>query len=149
MVTTKEVKIIKRLPTCIVCGEAASERCGNCTDFASNYCSREHQRLNWRIHKRLCTVATNKFIRQPDLLRSESDFFSEIASLCGCGKPHGNLLSVLGKRDENHKSLRATNDEVSFYDNFLFHTVKNKYLNLNLTLLEPLNPFLGSFCRKN
>ena len=46
--------------TCVVCGNEASLRCGGCK--ITNYCSKEHQKIDWRNHKKQCKILTEKAI---------------------------------------------------------------------------------------
>ncbi|BGP15805.1 hypothetical protein JCM10213_005713 [Rhodosporidiobolus nylandii] len=41
---------------CSVCGQPATSRCQRCAgaSIGTSYCSREHQRLVWFMHKRIC-----------------------------------------------------------------------------------------------
>ncbi|GAA5824136.1 hypothetical protein JCM5353_006156 [Sporobolomyces roseus] len=46
-----------RLGECVVCGKESSTRCGDCVQGGVKwmfFCSREHQKLIWPIHKRIC-----------------------------------------------------------------------------------------------
>lgn len=38
--------------TCALCSEKANSRCGGCNKVS--YCSREHQKKHWKIHKGEC-----------------------------------------------------------------------------------------------
>ncbi|GAA5942337.1 hypothetical protein JCM10213_004142 [Rhodosporidiobolus nylandii] len=41
---------------CCVCGKETANRCGACAeaDFSLFFCSREHQKVIWPVHKRVC-----------------------------------------------------------------------------------------------
>ncbi|RXG60318.1 Protein msta, isoform A [Armadillidium vulgare] len=38
--------------SCVLCDKQAEQRCGNC--FVARYCSREHQKEHWKVHKTCC-----------------------------------------------------------------------------------------------
>lgn len=40
--------------SCGVCGQAASQRCSKCKSLS--YCSKEHQKQHWRLHKQICEM---------------------------------------------------------------------------------------------
>ncbi|GAA5928453.1 hypothetical protein JCM10213_005739 [Rhodosporidiobolus nylandii] len=50
---------------CCVCGTMTANRCSACADqggFRLFFCSREHQKLIWPSHKRVCGAASNPFL---------------------------------------------------------------------------------------
>ncbi|BGP15647.1 hypothetical protein JCM10213v2_003636 [Rhodosporidiobolus nylandii] len=59
---------------CCVCGKETADRCGACAeaDFALFFCSREHQKLIWPVHKRVCGPGKCNPFRCPDLTEEEA-----------------------------------------------------------------------------
>ncbi|BGP15782.1 hypothetical protein JCM10213v2_003771 [Rhodosporidiobolus nylandii] len=59
---------------CCVCGKEARERCSACgkAGFDLFFCSREHQKLSWFAHKRVCGDKSNPFVF-PLLTREEAE----------------------------------------------------------------------------
>ncbi|BGP15700.1 hypothetical protein JCM10213v2_003689 [Rhodosporidiobolus nylandii] len=59
---------------CCVCGQETSNRCGACAeaDFSLFFCSREHQKLIWPVHKRVCgplsTLCLHPFLESDEAL---------------------------------------------------------------------------------
>ncbi|GAA5965608.1 hypothetical protein JCM3765_004754 [Sporobolomyces pararoseus] len=49
---------------CFMCGAPATDRCSKCATagFDQFYCSPEHQRLLWPVHKRVCGAKSNPFL---------------------------------------------------------------------------------------
>ncbi|GAA5964741.1 hypothetical protein JCM3765_002539, partial [Sporobolomyces pararoseus] len=67
---------------CVVCGKAATDRCGDCAANGSKwfyFCSREHQKLVWSTHKRVCGKRSSPF-RWPGFSQSELDRISEVST---------------------------------------------------------------------
>ncbi|GAA5885675.1 hypothetical protein JCM6882_007522 [Rhodosporidiobolus microsporus] len=58
---------------CCVCGEKTKQRCGACEQhgFDLFFCSREHQKLIWPVHKRVCGKPS---FRHPSLTFSEAAY---------------------------------------------------------------------------
>ncbi|GAA5989664.1 hypothetical protein JCM5350_001656 [Sporobolomyces pararoseus] len=52
---------------CFMCGKPATDRCSKCATagFDQFYCSKEHQRLLWPVHKRVCGAKSNPFLFPP------------------------------------------------------------------------------------
>ncbi|GAA6032922.1 hypothetical protein JCM8097_000050 [Rhodosporidiobolus ruineniae] len=52
---------------CCVCGKETKDRCGACGKAGFNlfFCSREHQKLVWFAHKRICASRTKPFSFPP------------------------------------------------------------------------------------
>ncbi|GAA5909813.1 hypothetical protein JCM6882_002683 [Rhodosporidiobolus microsporus] len=59
---------------CCVCGEGTTTRCGSCAEagFDLFFCSKEHQKLIWPHHKRVCGPRSNPFI-WPGLTQDEAE----------------------------------------------------------------------------
>ncbi|BGP15749.1 hypothetical protein JCM10213_007956 [Rhodosporidiobolus nylandii] len=59
---------------CCVCGKETTQKCGSCAaaGFDLFFCSREHQKLIWYAHKRVCGANAIPF-RHPLLTRDEAD----------------------------------------------------------------------------
>ncbi|GAA6020816.1 hypothetical protein JCM10207_001666 [Rhodosporidiobolus poonsookiae] len=57
---------------CCVCGEETTKRCGACQSAGVDlfFCSREHQKLVWKTHGKVCGANSNPF-RQPDFTHDE------------------------------------------------------------------------------
>ncbi|GAA5885789.1 hypothetical protein JCM6882_007564 [Rhodosporidiobolus microsporus] len=53
--------------TCCVCGTSTNRRCGPCSEAGTDlfFCSKEHQKLIWPNHKRVCGAASNPFSFPP------------------------------------------------------------------------------------
>ncbi|GAA5909805.1 hypothetical protein JCM6882_002680 [Rhodosporidiobolus microsporus] len=59
---------------CCVCGEGTATRCGSCAEagFDLFFCSKEHQKLIWPSHKRVCGPRSNPFV-WPELTQEEAE----------------------------------------------------------------------------
>ncbi|GAA6041079.1 hypothetical protein JCM8097_004709 [Rhodosporidiobolus ruineniae] len=60
---------------CLVCGEETTSRCEACRQAGIDlfFCSREHQKLLWSVHKKVCGPGkANPFV-WPDLSQEEAD----------------------------------------------------------------------------
>ncbi|GAA6007695.1 hypothetical protein JCM10207_004842 [Rhodosporidiobolus poonsookiae] len=57
---------------CCVCGEETDKRCSACSFAGVDlfFCSREHQKLIWKTHGKVCGVNSNPF-RPPDFSSDE------------------------------------------------------------------------------
>ncbi|GAA5847923.1 hypothetical protein JCM5353_004482 [Sporobolomyces roseus] len=52
------------LGECVCCGEETATRCSECAKYGTDwmfFCSREHQKLVWYLHKRVCGKRSNPF----------------------------------------------------------------------------------------
>lgn len=50
-------KLTSKMPEpCGLCGKPASLKCGKCTSIS--YCSKEHQRQQWHLHRQICKQIT-------------------------------------------------------------------------------------------
>ncbi|BGP15613.1 hypothetical protein JCM10213_004133 [Rhodosporidiobolus nylandii] len=60
---------------CCVCGTETANRCGACAEaeFSLFFCSREHQKLIWPVHKRVCGPGKCSPFLWPDLTQGEAD----------------------------------------------------------------------------
>ncbi|GAA6041133.1 hypothetical protein JCM8097_004132 [Rhodosporidiobolus ruineniae] len=60
---------------CWVCGKATTERCSACgkTGMFIFFCSSEHQKLVWPIHRKFCGPGRTKPFLLPSLTREEAD----------------------------------------------------------------------------
>ncbi|GAA5823022.1 hypothetical protein JCM5353_007856 [Sporobolomyces roseus] len=68
---------------CVVCGAKTEKRCSECAKFGTDwmfFCSREHQKLVWFMHKRVCGEASNPF-RWPPLSQAEVERFVELSEI--------------------------------------------------------------------
>ncbi|BGP20688.1 hypothetical protein JCM10213_001065 [Rhodosporidiobolus nylandii] len=76
---------------CCVCGETTKNRCGACAEAQMSlfFCSREHQKLVWFAHKRICGPSSNSPFRFPPLLPGE-------ARAVGEGRSMGSVLDQAG-----------------------------------------------------
>ncbi|GAA5975931.1 hypothetical protein JCM5350_000782 [Sporobolomyces pararoseus] len=66
---------------CVVCGKLSTDRCGDCAANGSKwfyFCSRDHQKLVWSTHKRVCGKRSSPF-RWPGFSQSELDRILEIS----------------------------------------------------------------------
>ncbi|KAL8287225.1 hypothetical protein RQP46_003677 [Phenoliferia psychrophenolica] len=59
---------------CICCMAPAKLRCSGCQRVY--FCSTEHQKAAWGVHKYLCKGSDLEAFRQPPLLREESDVYA-------------------------------------------------------------------------
>ncbi|GAA6032954.1 hypothetical protein JCM8097_000064 [Rhodosporidiobolus ruineniae] len=57
---------------CCVCGKQTTQRCGACAEsgFDLFFCSREHQKLVWFVHKHVCGSKSKPF-QFPPLSKEE------------------------------------------------------------------------------
>ncbi|GAA6022610.1 hypothetical protein JCM10207_003922 [Rhodosporidiobolus poonsookiae] len=57
---------------CCICGKETTKRCGACQSAGVDlfFCSREHQKLVWKTHGKVCGANSNPF-RQPDFSTEE------------------------------------------------------------------------------
>ncbi|GAA5965606.1 hypothetical protein JCM3765_004753 [Sporobolomyces pararoseus] len=62
------------LNKCFLCGKAASDRCSSCANagYSMYFCSRDHQKLSWPVHKYTCGKNSNPF-RWPRLSDADAD----------------------------------------------------------------------------
>ncbi|GAA6062906.1 hypothetical protein JCM10212_004355 [Sporobolomyces blumeae] len=60
---------------CVVCGEPTTKRRSACAAHGTNYmwfCSQEHQKLVWKVHRQVCGERSNPFL-WPDFTDKEFD----------------------------------------------------------------------------
>ncbi|GAA5848841.1 hypothetical protein JCM5353_004058 [Sporobolomyces roseus] len=58
---------------CVVCGQVTTTRCSSCASHGTRwmyFCSKDHQKLIWFAHKRICGVNSNPF-KWPLLTKEE------------------------------------------------------------------------------
>ncbi|GAA5852175.1 hypothetical protein JCM5353_002394 [Sporobolomyces roseus] len=68
---------------CVVCGTKTEKKCSECAKFGTDwmfFCSREHQKLVWFMHKRVCGEYSNPF-RWPPLSQAEVERFVELSEI--------------------------------------------------------------------
>ncbi|BGP15666.1 hypothetical protein JCM10213_006164 [Rhodosporidiobolus nylandii] len=82
---------------CCVCGEETANRCGACAEADLFVCSREHQKLIWPVHKRVCGPRKCSPFCWPDLTHDEVDAVLKIM--------HIPIFSASGTRTTLAQSL--------------------------------------------
>ncbi|GAA6028554.1 hypothetical protein JCM8097_007278 [Rhodosporidiobolus ruineniae] len=79
---------------CFVCGLPTTQHCSRCSSwsFRVAFCSKEHQRLVWPVHRLVCGRFDDEEINFPPLSRRE---VADALSLLGDGGDVGNALCDL------------------------------------------------------
>ncbi|GAA5887830.1 hypothetical protein JCM6882_000768 [Rhodosporidiobolus microsporus] len=86
---------------CWVCGQAAAMRCSACGEAGLDilFCSREHQKLLWPLHRRVCGVNRAKPFVWPALSKEEAAFGLKLLNKVG--------IAPSKKKDSWRKQLEA------------------------------------------
>ncbi|GAA5856474.1 hypothetical protein JCM5353_006281 [Sporobolomyces roseus] len=69
------------LGDCVVCGTKTATRCGPCASHGTDwmyFCGTEHQKLIWKVHKRVCGNNSSPF-KCPDLSEKEIQHFTRLS----------------------------------------------------------------------
>ena len=84
---------------CIVCGVKTDQSCQPCLRAGNKsilFCSREHQKLVWFAHKRVCGKRGNPF-RFPRLSESEIERYGELSTVTVPGHHEESWLDISSK----------------------------------------------------